>query len=370
MPVRIKKIRLKGFRSIRELDFEARPLNVFIGANGAGKSNLLMFFRMLGWMMKGGGNFQSFVGLNGGAGKFLFDGPKTTPGLSVSLELEAETGGFEYEFDLAWAASDQFVFTRERFRHFSPETIDQTPWEDLGSGHREAELLFKAEGGDEPARTVVHLMRRMVVHQFHDTSHNARIRGKWHQDDSRSLKEDGANLAAVLLRMKEHQPVYYRRNVGLIRNVFPSFDDFFLEPEHNHLLLRWTEKGTDNLFTVDQASDGTLRFMALIALLAQPEDEMPDLFFLDEPELGLHPYAIGAVAGFVNSLALKRQVFVATQSSKFIDYFEPDDLIVVEIDRIKHDSHFTRMSTDDLDEWRDLYSVSDLWDKNILGGRP
>jgi predicted ATPase len=218
------------------------------------------------------------------------------------------------------------------------------------------------------AVSIASLLRKLVVHQFHDTSASARARSKWRADDGRWLKEDAGNLAAFLLRLREDETACYRRIVETLRLTLPFFVDFALEPEHGSVLLRWREKGHDALLSASQAADGLLRTMALVALLQQPERDLPAVLVLDEPELGLHPYAIQVVAGLLQAASLHAQVFVATQSVALLDQFQPRDVVVVERDGAE--SRYARLDADRLREWLDDYSLSELWEKNVIGGRP
>jgi predicted ATPase len=156
--------------------------------------------------------------------------------------------------------------------------------------------------------------------------------------------------------------------VDTIRLVLPFFATFELYPESGSVLLRWREIATDQVFNVSQASDGMLRAMALIALLQQPERDLPDMLILDEPELGLHPHAIEVLASLVQSASKHVQVIVATQSVSLIDRFEPDDIVVV--DRSKRETSLKRLSSSKLREWLESYTLSELWEKNVVGGRP
>jgi predicted ATPase len=182
------------------------------------------------------------------------------------------------------------------------------------------------------------------------------------------LKEDSGNLAPFLYRLQQTQPLYYQRIVETIRLMLPFFADFELQPEYGHLLLRWREVGSDQVFGVWQAADGMLRAMALVALLRQPEEDLPDILILDEPELGLHPYAIELLAAMLRSASHHVQVIVATQSVSLVDRFEPHDIVVV--DRVGRESRFRRLNDDELADWREDYTLSELWETNVLGGRP
>ena len=238
----------------------------------------------------------------------------------------------------------------------------------LEAGHREARLIEKAESGDQTAITILALLRKLVVHQFHNTSSTARARNKWSVDDGRWLKEDAANLASFLFRLRVTEERSYRRIVETLRQILPFFADFELEPEYDHLLLRWREQGSDVIFSAAQAADGMLRAMALTALLLQPEKDLPHVLVLDEPELGLHPYAINVIAGLIRSAATHVQVVLATQSVSLIDHFSPEEIVVVE--RKASESLFRRLEEPQLREWLEEYTLSELWEKNVIGGRP
>jgi predicted ATPase len=222
--------------------------------------------------------------------------------------------------------------------------------------------------GNTTARMIVGMLRNCVVYQFHDTSEKAGIRTFWSKSDNRFLKENGANLAPVLLRLKENRRENYNRIIEIISQLLPHFADFFLEPDDNSLLLRWKEIGTDTIFDSHQASDGSLRIMALITLLLRPQNEIPDLLILDEPELGLHPKAIHVIAGLIKSVSVNKQVVLATQSKELVDQFEPEDVITLE--RKSRGTVLKRLNSEALGEWLQEYSLGDLWEKNVIGGRP
>jgi predicted ATPase len=194
------------------------------------------------------------------------------------------------------------------------------------------------------------------------------MRLKWSQADGRWLKQNGENLASFLYRLQEEEKPYYLRIVKYIRLVLPFFDDFVLYPEFGQILLRWKEKGTSKEFNAGQASDGMLRTIALISLLGQNPKDLPAVLFLDEPELGLHPSAIDAVAGLIKAASSHCQVFVATQSISLVNNFELDDLVV--IDRKGRNSEYHRPDTDNLQAYLEEFSTGQIWEKNIIGGRP
>jgi len=364
----LEKIQIKGYKSIQELNLKLTPLNVLIGANGVGKSNFISFFKLLRWMLQNPGQLQVFIGKSGGANALLFDGADITPQMQAELSFETDRGKNDYFFRLFHAAGDTFIFAEEKIRFSSPRFNSLAPWQSLDGGHKEANLINSVNLGDPTAKIIFKLLQNCAVYQFHNTSETARIRQKWNIEDNRHLREDGANLAPLLLRLRETEPLYYQRIVETLRQIAPFFLDFVLESVNYTVILQWKECNTDFIFSSHQASDGTLRTMALVTLLLQPENDLPGVLILDEPELGLHPYAINIIGGLINSISHHSQVILATQSTILIDCFEPEDIIVVE--RKDRQSNFKRLDSENLQDWLEEYSLSELWNKNIIGGRP
>ena len=366
---RLDTITLKGFKTIQSLEnFQPRPLTALIGPNGAGKSNFISFFRMMSWALVETENLQFHVSQQGGASTFLHDGPAKTREIEAQLTIQTDAGENQYAFRLVWAAGDAFIFADERYRFSRKSYLGVAPWQETGAGHRAPRLLADAIGGDTTARVIRDILRRIVIYQFHNTSDTARMRSKWHLNDNRFLKGDAANIAPVLFRLKEHDGKYYQRIIDTIRLILPFFSDFELEPHYESLLLNWRERNSDQVFGVSQASDGMLRVIALVTLLLQPEQDLPDVLILDEPELGLHPYAINIVGGLIRAVSDKIQVIVATQSMALVDCFEPTDIVVVE--REGRSSTFSQLDAEALGGWLEDYSLSELWEKNVIGGRP
>jgi predicted ATPase len=214
-------------------------------------------------------------------------------------------------------------------------------------------------------------MRSWRVYHFHDTSGSALVKQIHNINDNEYLRDDARNLAAFLLRLKNHHKAHYERIVKAIRPVAPFFGDFHLRPTVDNpekIQLEWTEQGRDEPFSASALSDGTLRFICLAVVLLQPENFMPAAILVDEPELGLHPFAIGVLAGLMKSAAQKHQLIISTQSVELVNEFDAKDLIVV--DRRNDASVFRRPDAGALAEWLTEYSLGELWKKNLLGGRP
>jgi predicted ATPase len=358
----LNKIKVEGFKSIRSMDLELNRLNIFIGANGAGKSNFFSVFRLLNQISKE--NFQVYVGKAGGANSLLYFGRKSTKEIKIELLFNGDIG---YKCALAPTVGDTLIFSNEEFSYSYPMDLpDELPEVQLGGGHQETKLSTRDDGILVDLR---HYLESWRVYHFQDTSDSARVKQTADLLDNAGLRADAANLAAFLYWLKEKHSSNYSSIVNAIRLVAPFFDDFVLEPSKlnpDKIRLEWREKGSDAYFNASALSDGTLRFICLATLLLQP-------FFLstiliDEPELGLHPYALNIIADLLRGAATKTQVIVSTQSVTLINQFEPDDIIVVE--REDGQSVFRRLNKIRLESWMDDYGLGDLWEKNVIGGRP
>lgn len=346
----LNRIDIEGLLSIRSASVRLNRLNALVGANGAGKSNFVRAFELLGRLADG--ELGLFVGRSGGAGALLHVE-------SQEIVLRIRASNLEYDAELLQAADQRLIFGSESVRDLETGKI---------AGLSEGQFESEARRLGYPLGAVVGGIR---VFHFHDTSVRSPIKQTVPTADNIALRNDGGNLAAVLLDMARSsdpaKSVAYRRISAVIRQVAPFFRDFVLVPEdQDRVRLRWRQVGSDGVFSADQMSDGTLRFICLATLLLLPE--LPRLVVLDEPELGLHPFAIVQLAELIGQAARRGQVLFATQSVTLLSQFHLDDVIVVE--RRDGASHFRRPDPTSLTEWLAEYSLGELWEKNLLGGRP
>ncbi len=366
----LRKIHIEGYRSIKEASLELRALNVLIGANGSGKSNLVSFFKMLNEMMAG--RLQEYIGRTGRGQSLLHFGPKVTPQIEASLEFEEGDVLDTYAMRLFHAANDTLLFADETLDYNKEDWQGpHKPPMSLGGGHPESRIGELATEGNQTARAFRRILNQCRVYHFHDTSPSARIRQFSYINENRWLRPDAGNLAALLYAYRQRHDLVYTRIVSTTRKIMPEFHDFDLEPSRlnpTEIVLNWRQRGSDYLFGPHQISDGTLRAMAILTLFLQPEDELPGVIILDEPELGLHPHALEIVAGLMRAVSLRTQVIVATQSQTFLDSFEPSEIITAE----SHEgqSTYSRVEPEELKDWLEDYSIGELWQRNVLGGGP
>jgi len=354
---------VEGFKSIRKLDLKLGPLNVMIGANGAGKSNLISLFQLINRIIDR--KVQVYIPQSGGPDSLLYFGKKYTNRIYLKLDF----GRNSYELSLIPTRENTLVFVDE-LCSFQNEGYSSPFVVDMGSGHKESNL--PAEAIKIPGRIADHVLQEMnswKIYHFHDTGESAGMKGAGNINDNMRLNPDASNLAAFLYFLRETHNQHYQNIVDTVRLAAPFFDDFILRPNplNKELIqVEWREKESDAYFNAHSLSDGTLRFICLAVLLMQPD--LPSTILLDEPELGLHPYAISLLAGMLQSASARTQVIVATQSVTLVNQFNLEDIIVV--DRENKQSVFRHLDKKVIENWMEEYSIGELWEKNILGGRP
>jgi predicted ATPase len=370
----IDKITIKGYKSIRDLEaFDLGHINVLIGPNGAGKSNFVSLFRLLRDLIDE--KLQLALATEGGADAFLYLGPRVTRELRVKL-LFGQNG---YEFTLQPTVDNRLVFSSEQsiYRgHLVGGKENRTPF---GSGHPEAKLPSRKNDSGltttkGPSHYVFEALSSWVVYHFHDTSLVSGVRRQGPINDNISLRWNAENLAAFLHRLQSTHLSSYEKIRDVVRLAAPFFDDFQLRPVPSNpekIQIEWRQRGSDYPLLASQLSDGTLRFICLATALLQPYP--PSTMLFDEPELGLHPYALSLLGGMIQKSVSpwgspQNQIIISTQSALLLNEFIPEDIIVVQ--REDDQSAFKRLDPGQLSGWLADYTLGELWQKNLLGGRP
>ncbi len=361
----LRWITIEGFRSIRSLEkFNLGSVNVLIGANGSGKSNFVNFFSLLREAVEG--RLALAVNKSGGADTHLHLGPQVTRQIHVELEF----GSNGYEFSLQPTADNRLIFADERIKFHGNLETDRS----IGTGHSEAKLKEQRQPGNRNANICGYIFDAIsgwVVYHFHDTSETAAMRRVCSVRDNEFLRPDGANLAAFLLKLQRENAATFSLIGDTVRLVAPFFDSFLLRPQRSNgdetIQLEWKQKGSDYPFHPSQLSDGTLRFIGLATALLQLNP--PRTILIDEPELGLHPYALEVLGDLILQAQTRTQLIISTQSVALLNAFDPADVVV--IDRENGESRFRRLSDAELHEWLAAeYTLGDLWQKNVYGGVP
>lgn len=360
----IQSVKIYNFKSIKKSDeIKLQALNILIGPNGAGKSNFISFFKFLNKLFEQ--QLQLYISQNGRADNFLYFGRKTSEMLFGQITFDTEYNN-RYGFKLVPDQAGNLIFAEEWSSIFSGFT---NFWDKKKINHPGAieSVLPNSDGFRD--KYLKDSFSSMKIYHFHDTGFNSKIKQPCTTNDYSRLYEDGRNLAAFLYKLQKAHPLHFNLIEKIIRSIAPFFNKFHLEPDEidaSQIYLRWFEKGSDQVFNAHNFSDGTLRMICLTTLMMQPE--LPKTIIIDEPELGLHPVAIEKLASMIKTASTKSQIIVSTQSVTLLNHFNPEDVLVV--DRENNQTVIKRLSSENLRKWLSEYTLGELWNKNVFGGRP
>lgn len=352
------RIIIKGYKSFEEISFNLRKINLLIGSNGAGKSNFLSLFELLGRTFNQG--LEQYVALKGGVDKFLHQGRKVTSIIETQIIQERNS----YKLSLIEADGKLLVQNEQLGYRYT----DSWDFETIATFVPETKI--KTYGGMKRGDYVREYLGQIRKFHFHDTGNRSPFASECHvRNDAQTLYEHGENLAPILFRIQQENPLVYRRIVQVIQSVAPYFLDFYFNPSPAETLrLLWQDKYSTVIYGPNDFSDGTIRFIALVVLFMQPW--LPKLIIIDEPELGLHPVGIQKLSGLIKIAAQRgTQIIIATQSAELISNFDPED--VVTVNQKDGMTHMERLDSQELSHWLDEYTLGELWKQNILkGGQP
>jgi len=347
-------IKIKGYKSIKDLALELKPINVLIGANGAGKSNFISFFNFLKKACDR--LLQETVAKTGGVDRYLHHGRKKTDTIECEMSFSSDDSNNSYGFSLETTTDGRFLVGEERSGYMGQVNSYRI---------NDDELTIKIDNAFR-SRWIRDYLNGLRVYHFHETGANSPFNSDCKIDDYFVLQSHGANLSAFLYNLQRNEPVVYKRIVKVIQSVAPYFLDFDLHPNaqgSEYIRLGWRDKYSENRYGATDLSDGTIRFIALVALFLQPNP--PKVIIIDEPELGLHPFAINKLSGLVQSVSERgTQVILSTQSVELVNCFTPEDIIAV--DHIGGASSFNRLDSSQLSEWLSDYAIGDMWRQNLL----
>lgn len=371
----IENIKIFNFKSIKDLDLDLRPINVLIGANGVGKSNFISFFKLLKNLQND--NLNTYVAENGYMDNLIYFGHEGEAYIQGRIKFSDEPGIASHGYELRLTpdhrnlAKVHFeVSDRLNVKKEGQELVSDS-YVSLNNTDQSMHLVREE---DEVYKITIKHFNDFYVYHFHDTSFSSPLKKTARLHDNVFLREDGSNLPAILYYLQEKHPKTLVLIEKVVHSIAPFFEKFNLKPDRlnsEYIQLEWKEVGHDRYQNAHNLSDGTLRFIALTTLMLQPEP--PKIIIIDEPELGLHPSAIETLAGLVRKVSAKSQIILATQSIQLVNNFEPEDIIVVDRDREKRQSEFTRaseISHINLQDWLEEYGLGEVWFKGLIGGKP
>lgn len=349
-------IQLNNFLSFGEKSraIELKALNIIIGANGSGKSNLLEAFELL---RNAPEQIVKPIRQGGGVNNFLWKGAKDTPiaylGLSLSYK---ENDHLEYKLR----------FTEEWFRFkLLDEVIGGVTWNSSEWSLEQSILSLLRDPKQYPEITyLAKVFSQITLYRDWTFGRHAIPRHPQKTDlPNYTLEPDASNLGLVLNRFSG-EPAVKRRVIKALRDLYPSIEDYFVLIEGGTVQVFFLEG--DFKIPATRLSDGTLRYLCLLAILCNPTP--PPLICIEEPELGLHPDVLPTLAELLKEASERTQLIITTHSDILVDAMSdcPEAILVAE--KTENGTTMTRLNADKLKPWLEKYRLGQLWKSGEIGG--
>ena len=389
--MKIIQLEVEGFRSLKSQIWRPGDLNVLIGPNASGKSNLLRALELLS--TAAGGGLGRYVQHEGGMEPIVWDGQanqirlraKLTPlppytdeeqdaltyqltlarlGKSSAYRVENEILGNFREVE-AGLAIEPFKLLERDPLHAAVYSINAQRFEARPDSVPEEETLLSAASGPLTAnRFVADFQRELAdwkIHQGFQTHRDAQIRAPQVTRADAQVSADGQNLISVLHSLYTGDRDFEDEINTAMRAAFgDDFDKLVFPPaadQRIQMRIRWRSLKREQ--SAADLSDGTLRFLFLLAVLANPAP--PPLIAIDEPETGLHPSMFPIVAEYARDAASRSQVILTTHSPEFLDAFGNDVPTTTVVERQEGQSVLRVLSGEELSYWLEQYSLGELY---------
>ena len=388
----IKSLQVKGMLSFEDVALDLRPLNVLIGPNASGKSNLIEIIALLqaaprdlagfiresggitDWLWKGD-NYQNRIGRV----EVILNVPNTTRPLRYLLEIGEQSQRFdilEEKLENEHIHAAGYTNPYRYFRIHEGKGVVRTYLNETQT------RLIDTDNIIPPGQSVLHEIRNQTLHpEIYQVSRRfdaIRLYREWNMGRKSGIRkpqptdapndfllEDFSNVALVLNRLQSGH--FIREIEENLQNFYHLYEQVNVGIQANTAQLWIREKGLENVIPATRLSDGTLRFLALLMILCHPDP--PPLICIEEPELGLHPDVIPQIAELLKSASERTQLIVTTHSKALIDEFSDVPGSVVVCERTdEFGTEFNRLSRNELEIWLEDYQLGELWQKGEIGG--
>lgn len=389
----LKSIKVKSMLSFRDMSLDLRPLNVLIGPNASGKSNLI---EMVALLQAAPRDLAGFVRRSGGISDWFWKGERGTgengDGGSIEVLLESPEGSMPVRYILDLARRGQVLdVLAERLENEKPFPRYDNPYYffRIAEGQGRVAVRDSEEGSHSqyistedltPGQSLLREIREPtlypIVTSIGKQLNSIRLYREWNLGKIRGpqptdlpndfLDEDFSNLALVLNQLEVEAS--FREIERNLQHFYEIYERVIVGIQANTAQLRIREKGgLANVIPATRLSDGTLRFLSLLVILCHPKP--PPLICIEEPELGLHPDIIPRIAELLKSASERTQLIITTHSEKLIDELsdDPESVVICERDP-EFGSEFQRLSKQELESWLERYQLGELWQKGEIGG--
>lgn len=382
MTTGFSRLRVSGYRRLRNVDLPLSPFNVLIGANGVGKTSVLEVMSLLA--SSASGRLDETVRAGGGISSLITLGRRDP--LSICLEMpEQDRAPLQYQLHLSQAALGFGIVSEQLCQQIKPQPppfkyID-SHISDIRYYEADSKKLVRPTWEHKPFETSLSQVPRMFrpaerfretlasLTLFHalDVSPRSSVRQPQAMQPASLPGQNGEDLVSCLYYLRETTRERFEAIEDSLRAAFPTFERIDFPPvAAGQLSLAWKDRNYAKPIYAHQLSEGTLRFLWLVTLLQSPA--LPTVTLVDEPEVSLHPEMLHLLAGLMREAASRTQLVVATHSDRFVRFLEPGELVVCDLDD-EGGTVMRRADSLELDEWMKDYTLDQIWSMGRLGGR-
>lgn len=365
---------------------ELKALNVLIGQNGCGKSNLIEAISLMRSCPK---DLRDVTRKGGGVSEWIWKGRPQWPA-SVEWVVDYPNSPKPIRHEISFQPESQsFRLLDERIEETEPRNTEgQAPY--FYYRYQNGNPVLSAKDGGERglAREYTEPDRSILAHQWDPDTfpelrwllqkyEKIRLYRDWtigrkaifrepQKADMRNdvLEEDFSNLGLVLNRFRSRFPAVKRAILEGLSALYEGIVDFDVSVDGGTVQVFFTE-GEYSIPAI-RLSDGTLRYLCLLTILCDPDP--PPLICIEEPELGLHPDILPGVAGLMRSASERTQLIVTTHSDILVDALSDTPECVVACDRQDGQTTMNRMNAEELKPWLEKYTLGELWVRGGIGG--
>jgi predicted ATPase len=373
----IERLRLRNILSFRDSTVELGPLNVLIGPNGVGKSNLI---EVIGLLQAAPNSLIDAIARGGGIRQWLWLGADlpVTASIECGLRLASgpHSGPLAYKIEFAGGPNGWYMVNAESLDgFFSRSPVEASvyfqgkgkdPAKMQVTGHEPLLSQFKNPLDATPITDVGKALTGIHIFREFRTGPGAMVRQGIATDVAKNGLQDGCDNLAMVLQDLDFQD--RREHIdGYLRRFSDRFTGAKVEIGDGLARVYLSESGLKSKILSARMSDGTLKFLALLAALFHPKP--PPLTCIEEPELGLHPDALQLVADVLVEASEHTQLIVTTHSEALVDALtdRPESVLVCERD-FDNGTQMKRLSRKKLRVWLERYSLGELWRKGEIGG--
>ena len=382
---KIKRIGIEGFRRLKDIDIEMRPMMVMIGANGVGKTSFMDALSLLAASARGAlsqhlndlGGFASVTTRSSAGGIALSTETTLLDDCQLGYSLQVSPQGIGYSISreklvgVSASTAITYIDSEDGAISYHDPIMDELIQQRLKYNNRESALSQMPKIPLKSTPFDPELFRDTLekATQYHalDVSQRAPIKLPQQLRPTMLPGQNGEDLAPFLYNLREANYDRFEAVEDSLKAVFPGFESLgFPVVAAGMITMTWKDKSFRNPFYMHELSEGTLRFLWLVSLLQSPD--LSTITMIDEPEVSLHPELLSLFAELLREASLRSHIVVATHSDRLIGFLEPSEVVVMDIDEGGAAS-MTWADWFDLDAWLAEYSLDQVWQMGRMGGR-